>query len=278
MRPADDRPRKPARVPYARWTSPRARPARVRGRAARRGARRGDRLGRRRARARARHDRRQSRALDAERRAPREGDRGPRLHGLDRHLPERDDAPRRRDPADAPRRSSAATTTSCFHAFSVRNHAKWSPPALPKPARCAARLGDRARDRGARERRDPRAARRDALRGTARKRAALVSGRLGSGRAREARQRARPGSTRRPDAARRPLRRSLRRRRREDSRSRSCKAAEHGVDLGPLASRLPAMLATGSGEHRARAGSAGRRHRRVCARRSRAPCATTRSC
>ena len=39
-----------------------------------------------------------------------------RLHGLRRHLPQRDDAPRRRDPARRRRRSSARTTTSRFYA------------------------------------------------------------------------------------------------------------------------------------------------------------------
>ena len=45
-------------------------------------------------------------------RPPRARARLARLHGLGRHLPERDDAPRRRDPARAARRSSARTTTS----------------------------------------------------------------------------------------------------------------------------------------------------------------------
>ena len=39
--------------------------------------------------------------LDSEQRAPRERGRGPRLHALDRHLRERDDAARGRDPARA---------------------------------------------------------------------------------------------------------------------------------------------------------------------------------
>src|SRR3989441_1269967 len=61
--------------------------------------RRGDRDAGRGAGPRAGHDRRQPGAQHAERRAPRARARGARLHGEPRHLPERDDAPRRRDPA-----------------------------------------------------------------------------------------------------------------------------------------------------------------------------------
>ena len=90
--PASDEPRKRRPRSLRTLEEPRARAARVRGRTAGRDARRGDRLGRRRARARARHGRRQPGALDAERQAAREGDRGTRVRRLGRPLPERDDA------------------------------------------------------------------------------------------------------------------------------------------------------------------------------------------
>ena len=60
---------------------------------------------------RADHGRRQPGRLDAQQRPARARDRVARLHALDRHLRERDDPPRRRDPARRPARSRSRTTT-----------------------------------------------------------------------------------------------------------------------------------------------------------------------
>ena len=84
-----------------RWTQPRARGARGHRRAARLVPRGGDRDAGRGPDPRADHGRRQPARLDPERGPADEGRRGPRLHALDRHLPQRDDPPRRRDPARA---------------------------------------------------------------------------------------------------------------------------------------------------------------------------------
>ena len=105
---AGQRPRRAAR-PLA---LARARAARELRRAARGGARRGDRDARRGAAPRADHARRQPGALDAELGADGARAGGARPVRRGRHLRQRDDAPRRRDPAGARRRSSARTTTS----------------------------------------------------------------------------------------------------------------------------------------------------------------------
>ena len=86
---------------FGRWTQPRARAAGAVRRAARCRAGGGDRHPRRGPGARAHHGRRQSAPLDPEQRPARGRGRGPRLHALDRHLRERDDPPRGRDPARA---------------------------------------------------------------------------------------------------------------------------------------------------------------------------------
>ena len=51
-----------------------------------------------------------------------------RVHGQRRHLPQRDDAPRRRDPAGARRRSSASHYDLALYQLAVRNVANYSPP------------------------------------------------------------------------------------------------------------------------------------------------------
>ena len=78
---------------------PRLEPARVQRRAPGRVLRRGDRDARGRTGARAADARREPRPLAPERSAPRPRLREARVHGRDRRLPERDDAPRRPDPS-----------------------------------------------------------------------------------------------------------------------------------------------------------------------------------
>ena len=104
------------------------------GRVPGRGAGRGDRDRRARADPRARHDVGQPRAVHTEQRSTRGGARLARLHGQRRHLPERDDAARRRDPAADRRTCRARTTTCCSCSFAIRNVANYSPPVLePEP-------------------------------------------------------------------------------------------------------------------------------------------------
>ena len=119
------------------------------GHAPRRGDGRGDGDAGRRADPRARLARRQPGALGAERRAPRAGARRARLHGRDRLLPERDDAPRAPHPAAAlgararALRSASSTRSPC---------ATWRSgpsPSLPPEPRHARRLGDPLRARAA---------------------------------------------------------------------------------------------------------------------------------
>ncbi|MCU0669731.1 MAG: molybdopterin-dependent oxidoreductase, partial [Myxococcota bacterium] len=134
-----------------------------------------------------------------------------------------------------------------FHGFSVRNHAKWSPPALPKPADSRhgweIALEIAARVNGATP------AQLDEM---------LFAGLLGNAlRAcpgvSEAEARAKlgvePGPDRLVDLM---LRAGPYGDRFDDAADglslAKLKIAEHGVDLGPLAARLPALLATGSGK------------------------------
>src|SRR5262249_4319853 len=57
------------------------------------------------------------------------GARDARLHGLGRHLPQRDDAPRAPDPADA-RAGGEGELRDFFPATAIRNYARWSPPVV----------------------------------------------------------------------------------------------------------------------------------------------------
>jgi anaerobic selenocysteine-containing dehydrogenase len=138
-----------------------------------------------------------------------------------------------------------------FHGFSVRNHAKWSPPALPKPAdakhgwevllEVAARVnGAKAEDL-------------DELLF-----ASLLAGAVGKPGTACAdvspdAARAKLGAERGPERLLDLLLRSGVHGDRFDDAAPGLSLAklvrqEHGVDLGPLAPRLPAMLATESGK------------------------------
>ena len=114
---------------------PRARAARVRRRAAGRRARRGDRHAGRRARS-ARWSRSPATRC-SRRRTARASTRArhARLHGRDRHLPQRDDAPRARDPAADVGARARSHYDLGFHALAVRNVAKYSPPVFAARAR-----------------------------------------------------------------------------------------------------------------------------------------------
>ena len=116
----------------------RARAARDVRRAARGGARRGDRDAGRGPGARVRHLRRQPRALDAEQRPPGARPGSARLHGLGRHLPERDHSPCRRDPAGQLPLERSHYDVGLYQ-LAIRNVANFSPP-LFEPA------ADRPRD------------------------------------------------------------------------------------------------------------------------------------
>jgi anaerobic selenocysteine-containing dehydrogenase len=133
-----------------------------------------------------------------------------------------------------------------FHGFSVRNHAKWSPPALPKPA--DARHGFEILLEIAARVNGTTPAQLDEM---------LFSGLLTNAlRAcpgvSEADARAKLGDAIGPERLLDLLLRAGPRGDRFDDAAdglslAKLQAAEHGVDLGPLASRLPAMLATESG-------------------------------
>jgi anaerobic selenocysteine-containing dehydrogenase len=138
-----------------------------------------------------------------------------------------------------------------FHAFSVRNHAKWSPAALPKPAdarhgwevllEIAARVNGTTPEAldeillanllGSTVGR-PGTACADVPEAVARERLGPT---LGPERLLDLLLRAGPHGDRFDDAA-------------PGLSLAKLRAAEHGVDLGPLAPRLPALLATASGE------------------------------
>ena len=89
------------RLSHRALAEPGVRPARGSRRASGRRAGRGDRDARSRPDPRARHRGRQSGSFDPGKRAPRRRAGVARLHGVDRHLRERDHAPRRRDPPAA---------------------------------------------------------------------------------------------------------------------------------------------------------------------------------
>ena len=140
---------------------PRARPARGVRRAARRLPRGGDRDAGRGPGARARHGRGQPGRLDAAVRAARPGARGARLHGVARHLRERDDAPRGRDPAGAVAARALALRPRAVPArraqrgelLAAGDGARARPRAGVAPAPAAHRDRDRP-GRGRRPRRD----------------------------------------------------------------------------------------------------------------------------
>ena len=273
--PAEDRPRKPARVPYARWRS------RVRGLPEFAGelpaaalAEEIDAAGDARD-PRARHGR--AATPCSRRRTARASSSALEaldfMVSVDIYLNETTRFARR-DPADhaaararqlrprVPRASRCGTTRSGRRRRS------------PKPAgrdatagRCSLELAARVHgaDADAVARADPRAA--SSARRSARPGTACPETQRGRS-AREARRRARPRAPRRPDAARRPVRRPLRRRGRRASRSRSSRRPSTASTSARSRRGCPAMLATESGADRARARAA-RRRRRAPARRAR---------
>ena len=178
-----------------------------------------------------------------------------RVDGLHRSLPERDDAPRGRDPAAAFACSRSRTTTSP----SPLSRSATSPTSR---RRCSSATGIAVgvRDPGP-PRRDRRGARRRRRR-RRRSRARRCAGRVSEAVARSGivvhgRDPAEiVGGARRPagrgeDARSPPPHRSSRRRvRREPGRplARGARGQPHGIDFGPLEPRLPAALATESGK------------------------------
>jgi anaerobic selenocysteine-containing dehydrogenase len=137
-----------------------------------------------------------------------------------------------------------------FHAMSVRNHAKWSPPALAKPAdarhlwEVMAEIAGRMHGADAAAVHElilarllngtvgrPGTACPDVTEAAAREK---LGSEPGPARLVDLMVRAGPYGDRFDDAA-------------EGLSLAKLKAAEHGIDLGPLAPRLPAMLATESG-------------------------------
>ena len=201
-----------------------------------------------------------------------------RPHGQRRHLRQRDDAPRRRDPARARRRSSASHYDLALYQFAVRNVANYSPPVLPLARGRARRVGDPAAAR----RRSPPAR---APTPTSTRSTTFVAGELARRAVAPARLAARGprpgGAARRARAARgperlldlhaahRPVRRRLRRATPDGLTLAELEAAPHGIDLGPLEPRLPEVLRTASGKIELAPG-ADRRRRAAAARRARA--------
>ena len=170
-----------------------------------------------------------------------------RADGQRRHLPQRDHAPRRRDPARAVAARGARTSTSRSRSSSWRNTARYSPPVL-RAAGAARRSGRSccgsiaiATGSGA-----------DAMcaRSTTSSPPTMcerVAGPAAPTGARGARRRDGPRAAARSRAARRPVRRrfgivpdglTL----------AKVKAAPAGIDLGALAPRVPEMLRTPSGK------------------------------
>ena len=88
------------------------------------------------------HGRRQPGAVGAERRAHRGRARAARVHGQRRHLPQRDLAPRRRDPARPVAARGNRTTTWRSRMLSWRNHARYSAAVFEPRQRAAARVAD----------------------------------------------------------------------------------------------------------------------------------------
>ena len=165
------------------------------------------------------HDRRQPGALDPERRRARRRARLARLHGVGRHLPQRDDPPRRRDPpvAEPAREEPLRPRASPARGAQRRQLLAARPPARPRRARRVGacwrssaldRAGPRGRRRpGARRRpRDPQP-RRDG----GRRRALPVDGRDPDEMLDALAPRVGPGADPRLHAAHRSVRRRVRR-------------------------------------------------------------------
>ena len=166
-----------------------------------------------------------------ERRPPRPRARVARLHGLGRHLPQRDDAPRQRDPPGARVCSPAATTTSrctrsrCATSPTTRRRSSSSSPtSSPSGRSCSA---SPASSPGRASTAEAAATLDDFVLTSQVQKAVTREGSNVEGRdagelfealsvERPPRSRARP----RPHAAHRPVRRRLRRRSRTGSRSR----------------------------------------------------------
>ena len=210
-------------------------------------------------------------AVHARRRAPRPRARVARLHGERRHLPQRDDAPRRRDPARARRCSRKGHYDLALYSLAIRNVANYSPPVVDLAAGRDGGVGDPAPPR-ARSLDGPRHATSTSTRSTTWSPASWCR-----------RRSARSGSQRRGPRRRRADRpRSNRRRGPErvldlmlrtgpygdgfgadpDGLSLAVlEANPHGVDLGPLQPRLPEVLRRRVRHDRARARGDRRRRR-----------------
>ena len=164
------------------------------------------------------HDRWQPHREHPERRPPHAGGREPRLHAVDRRLPERDDAPRGRHPArplaaPAPalrRRALPARRAQRGQLLAPGDRARSGDAAgvgdAPAPHRDRHRPGNGRRRGGARRSGGRRA--RPARGGPGGRRAGRPRSRRGAGRARRP---PRPGAPARPDAPRRAIRRRVRR-------------------------------------------------------------------
>ena len=179
-------------------------------------------------------------AQHPEQRAPARGARDARLHGQHRHLPQRDDAPRRRDPPGAvaaralPLRPRAATRSP------ARNVANYSPTVFEREAGMLEEWETMLRLVGIATGQGPNAD------------IAAIDDYVGAAR------RCRRGERRSREALLAEL--APRRRARAPARPRRCapapygltladlEAAPHGIDLGALEPRVPEILRTPSGK------------------------------
>ena len=216
---------------------------------------RGDRHARRGPDPGARHHRRQPGAVDAERRrTARRGARVARLHGVRRHLRQRDHPPRRRDPARA-RPAAKAHYDVALLQLALRNVANYSPPVVAldptSPTSGRSWPSSRCSFQGMGADADPSVVDDLAIRGlvdSAVARRDRPAPRARSRRdPRRARAEARPRAAARLHAPHRSVRRGLRRRIRTGSSLDVLVANPHGVDLGALEPRLPDVLRTPSG-------------------------------
>jgi anaerobic selenocysteine-containing dehydrogenase len=183
-------------------------------------------------------------AVGARRRAAGGGAGQPGLHGQPGHLPQRDHAPCRRDPARPSARWRTATTTWPSRSCRGRNHARYSAPVFePRPA--TRRMAEPA---AAGRHRQGLGAQADVLalddepspevRKLAGAHTPAVLQALGR------RQRARPRCW--TGAAQRPLRRPVRPKPDGLTLAGAGRTAA-GIDLGPLQPRMPELLRTPSG-------------------------------
>ena len=212
-----------------------------------------------------------------------------RLHGQRRHLPERDDRARRRDPAaastlaDAPLRprAPAARDPQRRELLAAGRRARRRRPDEWEILRRSPLIAQRAgRERRRRRRSTTSPSTASSEGGRATRRARRGSRRRRAAR-RRSRRRTRARAHARLHAAHRALRRRVRRRwpRGRPRRSAALEANPHGVDLGPLQPRLPEVLRTPSGMIELAPEADRRRRRTGCAAVARPAHRTTaRSC